>query len=66
MKKMELTTDQVHRNALDGFKIGIVRLGGVVSIGKLDESRYVETDTVKRPMSRRHLGEAVSPVAVMR
>jgi hypothetical protein len=66
VKKMELTADSIHGNVLDGFRVGIVRQGDIISIGKLDDSHDIESDAVERPMTRWQPGEVVAGVAVVR
>ena len=63
---MELMAKTIHRNAFDGYGIGIVCLGDIISAGKLDQPGDIESDAIKYPMARWQLGEVVAGVTVMR
>ena len=62
VKKMELAASPIHGNILDRFRVGTIRLGDIIFVGKLDDSHNIESDTVERPMTRWQPGEVVAGV----
>ena len=63
---MELMAKTIHRNAFDGYGIGIVCLGDIISAGKLDQPGHIESHAIEYPTARRQLSEVVARVAVVR